>query len=177
LKTQENATSEIYGFIDNHMTFNPENLTTPMLLQYYSKIIDELRTRKIIRTSNSPTGDFAEWLIANQLGLTLVENSTSGYDAIDSTGVKFQIKSRRVTSHNKSKQLGAIRNLESHDFDFLIAVFFNELFEVEKVVKIPHELIDKYAKYRKHVNAHILVLNDIMLRDPLVEDLTSKFNK
>ena len=142
------------------MPCEPEMLTTPQLLQYYVRILEELRAREIVRTSNNPVGDYAEWLISNQLGLTLVTNSTSGYDAIDSSGVKFQIKGRRLTPRNQSRQLSAIRNLKSHDFDYLIAVLFNEQVEVEKVVKIPHEIIGKYAQYREHVNAHILILRD-----------------
>ena len=159
------------------MTFEFELLTTQQLLQYYVQIIDELRTRKIVRTSNSPLGDYAEWLVANQLGLTLVANSTSGYDAFDPSGTKFQIKGRRLTPRNPSKQLGAIRNLKNQDFDYLIAVLFNELVEVKLVVKIPHEIIEKYARYREHVHAHILVLRDNILSDPMVEDLTSQFRK
>jgi len=159
------------------MTFEPESLTTSQLLQYYGQILEELRVRKIVRTSNSPVGDYAEWLITNQLGLTLVANSTSGHDAVDSSGVKFQIKGRRLTPRNQSRQLGAIRNLKNHDFDYLIAVLFNEHMEVEQVVKIPHEIIGKYARYRQHVNAHILVLRDDILSDPMVEDLTPQFRK
>jgi hypothetical protein len=109
------------------------------------------------------------------LGLTLMANSTSGHDAVDSSGLKFQIKGRRLTSHNKSRQLSAIRNLANHDFDFLIAVLFDEQVEVTKVVKIPHEIIGKYSQYRQHVNAHILVLRDDILSDPVVEDLTPQF--
>jgi hypothetical protein len=71
------------------MNFESESITNQQLLQYYVQIIDELRTRKIVRTSNSPIGDYAEWLVANQLGLILVANSTSGYDAFDPSGTKF----------------------------------------------------------------------------------------
>jgi len=161
------------------MNFESESITNQQLLQYYVQIIDELRTRKIVRTSNSPIGDYAEWLVANQLGLTLVANSTSGYDAFDPShsGTKFQIKGRRLTPRNPSKQLGAIRNLKKQDFDYLIAVLFNELVEIKLVVKIPHEIIEKYARYREHVHAHILVLGDNILSDPMVEDLTSQFRE
>jgi hypothetical protein len=157
------------------MTFELESLSTPELLQRYSQILDELRARKVIRTSNSPIGDYTEWLVANQLGLTLVTNSTSGYDAVDALGVKFQIKGRRLTSHNHSRQLSAIRNLESRDFDYLIAVLFNEKVEVQQVVKIPHDIIEKYARYSEHVHAHILVLQQNILNDTTVEDITAAF--
>ncbi len=159
------------------MAFELESLSTQDLLQHYSRILDELRLRKVVRTSNSPIGDYAEWLIANQLGLTLVSNSTSGYDAVDVNGVKFQIKGRRLTPRNQSRQLSAIRNLEDRDFDYLIAVLFNEKVEVQQVVKIPHEIIGKYARYREHVHAHILVLHQYILNDPMVEDITAEFSR
>ncbi len=116
-------------------------------------------------------------MVANQLGLTLAGNSTSGHDAVDALGVKFQIEGRRLTSRNHSKQLGPIRNLENRDFDYLIAILFNEQVEVQYAVKIPHEIIGKYAQYRKHVNAHILVLRENIMSDPMVEELTSQFRK
>jgi len=157
------------------MIFEPESLTTPQLLQYYVQILDALRERGIIRTSNGPVGDYAEWLVAEKFKLTLENNSKAGYDGVDKAGVKYQIKGRRITKHNLSKQLSAIRNLQNHDFDFLIAVLFNEQFEILQVVKIPHEIIDKYARYREHVHAHILVLGANILSEPTVEDLTAQF--
>ena len=158
------------------MLFESKDLSIPELLLHYTLILDELHRREVIRTENSPIGDYAEWLIANQLGLTLVPNSTPGHDAVDdSTGLKFQIKGRRLTARNKSRQLGAIRNLKNHEFDYLIAVLFNEQVEVVQVVKIPHAIIEKYAQYRPHVNAHILILRDNILSDPMVENLTAQF--
>jgi len=159
------------------MTFETESLTTSQLLHSYVRILAELRARKIVRTANGPIGDYAEYLVTKQLGLTLLANSHSGYDAEDALGVKFQIKGRRLTLHNHSRQLGAIRNLEDHDFDYLIAVLFNEQVEVEQVVKIPHEIIGKYARYSQHVHAHILTIRNNILSDPLVEDLTSRFRQ
>jgi hypothetical protein len=150
-------------------------ITEQQLLQNYYHIIDELRKRKVVRTSNGPIGDYAEWLIAKQLGLTLVTNSTAGYDAIDSSGLKYQIKSRRITPRRSHRQLSAIRNLKNHDFDYLIAILFNERVEVTSVMKMPHAIIEKYARYREHVNAHILILSGGILDDPLIEDLTSQF--
>ena len=76
---------------------------------------------------------------------------------------------------NRSIQFSAIRNLGSHDFDYLIAVVFNDLYEIEHVIKVPHEVIEKYAQSRAHVNAHILILRDSVLNDPNIENITSLF--
>ncbi len=158
------------------MTFKPESLTIAQLLKYYGQILEELRARKIIRTSNIPTGDYAEFLVKNQLELILEKGNRVGYDAKDASGVKFQIKARRLTGNNQSWRLGAIRNLANQEFDFLIAVKFNGIFEIDQVVKIPHKIIEKYARYSRHSNAHFLVLGEV-LSDPLLEDLTTQFLK
>jgi len=109
------------------------------------------------------------------MGLTLQTNSKAGNDAVDSSGIKYQIKSRRIIKDNGSTQLSAIRNLETQDFNYLIAVLFNEMFEVGLVVKLPHEIIGKIARFSKHINTHLLTLKGAVLTDPLVENLTSIF--
>ncbi len=157
------------------MNFEPETISTEQLLQFYAMILKELRHRKVVRTNNGPVGDYSEWLVAKKLNLTLVRNGKSGYDAYDSLNVKYQIKGRIVSNPNSSIQLSAIRNLGSHDFDYLIAIVFNDQYEIVKVIKVPHELIEKYAQYSDHVHAHILILRGCVYNDPETEDITSLF--
>ena len=146
-------------------------LSVKELLKQHSAIIDELKRRKIVRTKNNPVGDYTEWLVAKGLGLELASNSSAGYDGVDSEGVKIQIKGRRITPENKSRQLSAIRKLEEKDFDQLAAVIFDENYEIIDAVLIPHEVIEDYASYRSHVNAHILHLKGPILNDPRIKDI------
>lgn len=141
------------------------------LLNLHSSIIDELKAREIVRTKNNPVGDYTEWLIAQALDLQLATNSSAGYDGVDSNGVKIQIKGRRITPNNQSRQLSAIRKLDQKDFDQLAAVIFDENYEVIDAVLIPHEVISEYASYREHVNAHILHLRGAILEDSRVQDI------
>ena len=157
------------------MSFEPKSLTISQLLNHYTLILDELHHRGVVRTENSPIGDYAEWLVANCLNLTLENNSKTGYDAVDGQNIKYQIKGRRITPKNPSTQLSVIRNLESHHFDFLIVAMFNAQVEVQKVVKIPHEIIQKYARYNRHQNGYILYMRKDVLGDPLTEDITNLF--
>ncbi len=90
------------------------------------------------------------------LGLDLAAKSTAGHDAVDLQGIRYQIKGRRITSDNGSLQLGAIRNLDREDFDFLIGVPLDENFKVILAVRIPHAVIGEYASYKAHTNAHVL---------------------
>ena len=151
------------------MNLREQSVKELLLLQ--SEVIDELKRRKVVRTKNNPIGDYTEWLVAKGLGLELATNSATGYDGIDSEGIKIQVKGRRVTPENKSRQLGAIRNLENKDFDQLAAVIFNENYEIIDALLIPHEVVGEYSKYRNHVNAHIMHLKGNILTDPRVKDI------
>ena len=101
---------------------NIKKLNIRELLELYSSIMKELMGRKIIRTSNNPVADIAEYLVSQKMHLELAINSMPGYDALDKKGARYQIKSRRITTHNKSRQLGVIRNLDQNKFDFLVGV-------------------------------------------------------
>ena len=144
------------------------SLSNLELLSLHSKILTVLRSREVIRTKNNPVGDYAEWLVSKALGMTLLSNSSAGADAIDADGMKVQIKARRVTPDNPSRQLSALRNYEAADFDYLIAVIFDENYNILDSYKIPHEVIRDYARHSDHVNAHIINLKGAILTDPRV---------
>jgi hypothetical protein len=107
------------------------------LLKLQAWITDELKVRDVVRTKNNPLGDYTEWLVGNALGLQLQMNSKVGYDGITGNGVRVQIKGRRITPGNKSRQLSAIRKYDEKDFDDLAAVIFDENFEIIDAVLIP----------------------------------------
>ena len=89
---------------------NLKSLEIKELLQLQGEIINELIERGIARTQNNPLGDYTEWLVAQSLNQELEPNSKAGYDALNSEGIRIQIKGRRLTSRNPSRQLSAIGN-------------------------------------------------------------------
>ncbi len=155
---------------------NFKKYSTEELFNDYAGIINELRGRKIIRTSNNPSADYAEKLVADTLGLDLMPPSNLGFDAINKkSNVRYQIKARRVTIFNKSRQLGVIRNLDKKEFDYLIAVIFDEFFHIKECYQIPFELIKKYSRYSEHQHGHILILRGEILKDKKIQNITNKF--
>lgn len=152
------------------------NLTEKELLRLQASATNELLQRGVVRTQNNPLGDYTEWLISNAFGLQLQNNSKAGYDGVDINGTKYQIKGRRVTPKNNSRQLSAIRKYEDKDFDVLVAVIYDESFNVIEAVQFPHEVVADYASYRPHVNAHILSLKGAILNDPRVINIMSKIS-
>jgi hypothetical protein len=146
------------------------------LLQLHARVIEELRRREVLRSKNNPTGDYAEWLVATRLGMKLEVKSTAGYDAVDAEGSRFQIKARRITADNGSRQLGIIRKLDSCQFDNLIAILFRSDYSIMSAYAIPHVVIADYAKFIEHTNGHVLHLRGPLLEDDRVQEITSKLS-
>ena len=153
------------------------NTKTSDLFIQYSNIIDELIRRKVIRSTNNPVADYAEFLVSKSLKLDLVEKSTTGYDALDVDGVKYEIKSRRINSNNKSRQLSAIRGLDKNKFDFLAGILFSKNFTVLKACLIPINVVKELSVYREHVNAWIFYLRDSVWEQKSVKDITAELKK
>ncbi len=142
------------------------------LLCLFGSILDELQTRGIVRTSNNPVSDYTEWLVSQRLGLSLCGNSEKGFDSVCKNGVKYEIKARRVSPENPSRQLSAIRNLDGNHFDFLIAVVYDKNFEVVLAVKIPHAVVVAKSRWQKGTNSFLLHAKDNLKDEAGVEDIT-----
>jgi hypothetical protein len=144
------------------------------LLVLHSRIAEELRDRGITRTSNNPTGDLAEYLFCKAFGWRQEANSKSNVDAVCSDGNRYQIKGRRITRHNNSRQLSAIRDLASGHFDFLAGVVFNESYAVLRAAIIPPSLLHERATFVARTNSHKFILRDDVWNQPGVRDVTDR---
>lgn len=75
------------------------------------------------------TGEIAEFSAAKLLGLELAEARQAGYDAIDSSGRKIQIKGRCLPEKpGPGQRLGSIRL--DHEWDSVLLVLLDQSFEV-----------------------------------------------
>jgi hypothetical protein len=144
------------------------------LMQIYGDVLEELRERGILRTGNGPIGDYAERLFATAFGWKLTDNSASGHDATDAKGLRYQIKARRITSRNASRQLRALRKLPDRPFDVLAAVLFDEDFGIMRAALLPYELVVACAKRAEHTNSWRLMMSDRLLLMLGVEDVTDR---
>jgi len=154
-----------------------KNTSSIELMNFYAEILTELNRRNVIRTYNSPVGDYAEWLVSKKMALILETNSKKGYDAYDpETKLRYQIKSRweRGKASTQSRELNVIRNLNENQFDYLIIVIFDTTFTVKEAYQVPHELIRKYAHTNRHQNGCILIAKGDILNDPYTQNITEK---
>ena len=142
------------------------------LLGAYCALMSELKGRGIVRSANNPIADYSEALVSRALGLSLEPQSTAGYDALGADGTRYQIKGRRLTAHNSSTQLGAIRNLAQRPFDVLAAVVYSQDLAVLYGALIPVEVVAELGRYSPHSNSHVVMFRRNVLEDVRVTDIT-----
>ena len=148
-------------------------LNDKQLLGAYCSLMAELRDRGVVRSSNNPVADYTETLVSRALGLSLESQSQAGYDARGADGTRYQIKGRRLTAHNKSTQLSALRNLAQRPFDILAAVAYSQDLSVLYGALIPIEVIVELSRFSAHSNSHIFMFRRNVLEDSRVTDITS----
>lgn len=153
---------------------NVTELTPPQLLALHSQVADELRNRGITRSANNPTGDLAEYLFCKAFGWKQAGNSHRSIDAIGADGTRYQIKGRRVTRYNTSRQLSALRDLAAAHFDILAGVLLNEDYSVMRAALIPHAVALVHSSFVERTNSHRFLLRDDIWHAPGVRDVTAR---
>lgn len=156
------------------MSFELQRLPISELLSLYAHVVEELRRRGVTRSSNNPVADYAEHLCEKALSLTRTAKSAKGFDATDSAGTRYQIKGRRLTSHNASRQLGVLRELKENPFDYLAGVLFREDFQVWKACLVPITEVRANSDYIARTNSWRFLLRDSVWNLPGVVDISSK---
>lgn len=151
-----------------------QTFTVAELLAGHGIILDELRRREVVRSANSPLSDYAELLFCNAFGWHRENNSAAGHDATDRDGLRYQVKGRRLTRHNKSRQMSAIRNLDSGPFDYLAGVLVDENFLVVRAALVPLAVVRARATHVDHTNSARFLLRDDVWGDVGVKDVTSE---
>jgi len=158
----------------NSSCLDVQNLTVSDLLSGYGAILDELRRREIVRSSNNPLSDYAELLFCKAFGWSRERNSAAGHDAVDSTGIRYQVKGRRLTRHNLSRQMSAIRNLNKTPFDQLAGVLVDENFQVIRAALVPIAVVSAESVHVTHTNSWKFLLRDNVWNLPDVRDVTDE---
>ena len=142
------------------------------LLALHSAIMEELRGRNVLRSSNNPTGDLAEYLFCAAFGWYQEGNSKKAFDATDDQGARYQIKGRRIHRRNKSRQLSAIRDFDG--FEILAAVLFDDDYRITRAALIPSEVVREHSTHIQHTNSHKFLLRDAIWNERGVIDVTDR---
>ena len=143
------------------------------LLRLHYRVLDELKTRRLIRSANAPIGEYAELLFCEAFDWTRAENnSNAGFDATDQSGSRIQLKARRIVGKG-SRQLGSIRNLQRAPFDKLAAVLFAKNLDIVRAAIIPLDIVKALAVHDPYTNSYKFTLEDDVWNIPDVQDVTT----
>jgi hypothetical protein len=146
-------------------------LSVEELLRLSRASVTELRKRGIVRTANSPAGDYAEWLVKEATGGELAPPSAKSYDVL-AGDERLQVKSRVVTDPAKrsERQLSPFR---SWDCDAVVIVLFDEQFGIRRMAQLPTEVVKATARWQEHVRGHIVFATDELLSDAAAVELVA----
>ena len=114
------------------------------LLQLETRVVAELRSRGLVRTSNKPLADIAERVVLVARGGVLEPNSTKSHDVTDPNGRRIQVKAMGRRAAGRSAKFGSFRS-----FEFTLA---REVREDE---------IEAVARYSPRTNARQPTLRQI----------------
>lgn len=120
------------------------------LLQSYSAVLDELKRRQIVRTSNAPIGDIAEYGAALFYQGVLAPNSEKSYDLTTEDGARAQVKVRSLGSGPHGGQ--GFSPLRSLDFDFCTFIVIDkESCALLAASEWSPEEVREFGSFRSHV--------------------------
>ena len=108
-------------------------------LNKYTEVIEKLKKAEIIRTGKI-VADYGEYVASRKLKLKLASSSVNkGYDAIDSKGKKYEIKTRKASIWNKPTIFPITRS-QFEVVNFLIYVEFDNKWNLVRLLKIPTKI-------------------------------------
>jgi len=107
------------------------------LLSNFADASDELLKLKVI-TTDSFTGEIGEYIACNHFKLVKSPRVTKEIDATDSNGNHYQVKSKIVSKSNFGYR---ISGLNPKAFKYLVIVYFDELYNPLKILKIDSKVI------------------------------------
>lgn len=131
--------------------------TDEELVLAFAQAFRALRERGIVRTNNMPTGEIAERLVASRLGVAPAPGNTHGYDVL-ANDIRYQVKGHRVLPGKRGKHYGAVRNLDGHEFDVLVAVHLDIDFAPIEAFAVRWETVKELSRYNAHVRGHTLAI-------------------
>lgn len=129
--------------------------STPELLSQYAQILAELRMRGVVRTSNAPLGDYAEYMAAAAYGGTLAANSAKSYDLIAGDGRRIQVKARTVSATTSPAAVFSV--FRSFDFDTATLLALDaRTYAVMWAAEMAPDAVREASRWSAHVRGHLL---------------------
>ncbi|WP_114201997.1 hypothetical protein [Janibacter anophelis] len=161
--------------------WTPPNLSSAPasdLFVLQGQLLAELRERRVLRTNNPPVGDYAEWLVAQALGVDrLPANSTKSYDLVSEKYGKVQVKARLVSSPAKSGQQQT-SPFRTNNFDHAAFVLLSAVdFSIVAAVLMPLAAVEERWTWRQHVKGWTVHMNGPTMTHPGAIDISDDLRR
>lgn len=147
------------------------SLTTGELLRLYGGILDELRSRGVVRSRNAPAGDLAETLATIVYSGTLAPQSEKSWDVLSEDGTKIQVKCRVLASG----QAGAFSPFRSDGFDLCVFLVLDPSYGIVSATEVPVSEVYAIARAVAWVNGVRVSSTQDLLARPGAVDRTAAF--
>ena len=144
-----------------------EKLNTDELIEIYSKIIELLKKRNVIRSKNL-IGDIGEYLVISHFNntgglpnLARAPVGTKNIDAISREGERYSIKATSTTATGTFWGLNP-PNSENEDqqrFEYVIVAIFYDNYKLKKIVRINWKQFLELKRWHKTMNAWNIPVN------------------
>lgn len=155
-------------------------------LNQYGKLLDDLINEKIVRTYNSPIGDYAEWLFKEKFNfncptryeIELKKSSKKDYDAENQIDHKrYQIKACWKNPRKTNVQFSMLRNYDvkstSPGFDYLILIVFKQDFSIEEAWEVEYQNVEKVLLKNNYQNGNNIKIAEVR---KIGKDISSVLN-
>ena len=134
-----------------------EKLTSEELIKAYSRIIFQLKERKIIRTKNL-LGDLGEFLVIDYYSKTPnlpnLQSAPAGTKNIDAISRLVERYSIKATSGNLTGSFWGLNapgdiSLEAQKFEYLIVACFDDNYQLKKILQANWTVFLENKKWNK----------------------------
>jgi len=129
------------------------------LLRLESGVVEELRTRGLVRTNNKPLGDIAEQVVLRARGGALEPNSTKSHDITTSGHRRIQVKAMAGRAAVGAGKFSPFRSAAYDSAVFL--VFESETFEIAEAYEVLAVSIDEHVRWAAHINGRQPTLRQV----------------
>lgn len=102
------------------------------LLANFADLSDNLFKLGVIRT-DSFTGEIGEYIACTYYKLKKTDRVTQAVDGISTSGKRYQIKAKLINKNNFGY---SSNDLEAHLFDYLLIVYFDDLYNPLKIIEV-----------------------------------------
>ena len=160
---------------------NTTSLSNSELIQLYSDILEELKSREVIRTNNL-VGDLGEYIAVEHFNnssaipnLVLAPAGTRNIDALSRNGERYSIKS---TTTNLTGVVYDINQPDLEDdqpqkFEYMLIVQLSKSYKLKRIIQLEWNLFLKFKKWHSTMRGwNISITKTLLKESKVIADLT-----